>query len=48
MMQEKQLMQQRLLAEQELKAQRDAARQQRMLALLPAILQMTMGNKNTA
>jgi len=48
MMQEKQLTQQRLLAEQELKAQRDAARQQRMLALLPAILQMTMGNKNTA
>jgi len=48
MMQEKQLMQQRLLAEQELKAQRDAARQQRMLALLPALLQMTMGNKNTA
>jgi hypothetical protein len=48
MMQEKQLAQQRLLAEQELKAQRDAARQQRMLALLPAILQMTAGNKNTA
>ena len=48
MMQEKQLAQQRLLAEQELKAQRDAARQQRLLALLPAIFQMTMGNKNTA
>jgi len=48
MMQEKQLMQQRLLAEQELKAQRDAMRQQRMLALLPALLQMTTGNKNNA
>jgi DNA-binding transcriptional regulator YdaS (Cro superfamily) len=48
MLQEKQLAQQRLLAEQELKAQREAARQQRMLALLPAIWQMTMGNKNTA
>jgi hypothetical protein len=48
MMNEKQLTQQRLLAEQELRAQRDAARQQRMLAILPAILQMTMGNKNTA
>jgi hypothetical protein len=48
MMNEKQLAQQRLLAEQELKAQRDAARQQRMLALLPTLLQMTTGNKNTA
>jgi len=48
MMQEKQLAQQRLLAEQELKAQRDAMRQQRMLAILPAILQMTMGNRKTA
>ena len=48
MMQEKQLAQQRLLAEQELRAQRDAARQQRILALLPTLLQMSMGNKNTA
>jgi hypothetical protein len=48
MMQEKQLVQQRLLTEQELGAQRDTARQQRMLALLPTLLQMSMGNKNTA
>ena len=48
MMNEKQLAQQRELAYAELKAQRDAARQQRMLALLPALSQMAMGNKNTA
>lgn len=44
MMQAKQLAQQRELADAELKANR----QQRMLALLPTIWQMTMGNKNTA
>jgi hypothetical protein len=48
MMQAKQLAQQRELADAELKAQREASRQQRMLALLPTIWQMTMGNKNTA
>jgi hypothetical protein len=40
-LQMRQLQQQRELAEAELKAQR----QQRMLALLPALLQMTTGNK---
>ena len=44
MMQVKQLAQQRELADAELKANR----QQRMLALLPTVWQMTMGNKNTA
>jgi hypothetical protein len=43
-LQMRQLQQQRELAEAELKAQR----QQRMLAMLPALLQMSMGNKNTA
>jgi hypothetical protein len=47
-MQMRQLQQQRELSEAELKAQRDAARQQRMLALLPTIWQMTTGNKTTA
>ena len=43
-LQMRQLQQQRELAEAEMKAQR----QQRMLAMLPALWQMSMGNKNTA
>jgi hypothetical protein len=44
-MQMRQLQQQRELADAELKAQR----QQRMLALLPSLIQMSSGgNKNTA